>query len=447
VSATSAYPIADLTLVDVASAVAAGEITPTDLVEAYLARIDALEARVQAWLHLDRDGALAQAATLTEEARAGRLRGPLHGVPIGVKDEFHVAGLPTYMAESDVDPRPEDATAVARLRAAGAIIMGKTHMPIGDRLPPTRNPWNLEHTAGGSSSGSGAAVGARMVPFALGEQTAGSNLRPAAYCGVEALKPTYGRIGRFGMYPFTWSHDHVGLIGLTMADIALVFSVIGGPDPRDPTSRPEPAPAEDLELETLRPPRIGVVRNVYPERTEPVMLEAIERSAERMKAAGATVDDVLLPSDFELAWMAHKIVGDAEGATFRARRQAEAPDRPTSARDLVASLIPASYYLQAQRVRGYLWTKLRGRFVEHDALLMAVAPGAAPKGIETTGDASLLIPWSGLGYPAITVNGGLSPDGLPLGLQLVAAPMADHELMRVGAWCERTLGRLPAPRV
>jgi aspartyl-tRNA(Asn)/glutamyl-tRNA(Gln) amidotransferase subunit A len=166
-----------------------------------------------------------------------------------------------------------------------------------------------------------------------------------------------------------------------------------------------------------------------------------------MRAAGATVEDVRLPDDFGLTWQAHHIVGMAEGQTFRARLQAEAPGRPQSARDLVASLVPASYYLQAQRIRGYLWSKLQALFAERDALLMAVAPGAAPRGIHTVGDASLLIPWSGLGYPAITVNGGLSEDGLPLGLQFVGAPMADYELMRLGAWCEQTLGRLPAPQI
>lgn len=442
---TSAYPVIDSTLVNLARSVARGEVTPTQIVEAYLARIDALEPRMQAWSYLDREAVLAEAEILTREAQAGTLRGPLHGVPIGVKDEFHVAGMHTYVAEPDVQPRTEDATAVARLRAAGAVIMGKTHMPINGRMPPTRNPWNLEHTAGGTSSGSGAVVGARMVPFALGEQTAGSNLRPAAYCGVEAIKPTYGRIGRFGMYPFAWSHDHVGLIGLTMEDIALVFSVLGGPDPRDATSRPEPPPAADLRLDTLTPPRIGVIRNFFPERTEPVMLQAIETSAATMREAGATVSDVILPDDFGLTWQAHRIVGDAEGYTFRHRQRGEAPDAPLTGRDLVASLVPASYYLQAQRVRGYLRTKLQAFLAEYDALLLAVAPGAAPKGLSSTGDPSLLVPWSGLGFPAITVNGGLSPEGLPLGLQLVSAPMTDYELMRVGAWCERALGRLPAP--
>ena len=395
---------------------------------------------------LDRAGVLAQAATLTAEAKTGKLRGPLHGIPVGVKDEFHVAGMPTYFTGS-AQPQPEDATAVAKLRAAGAIIVGKTHMPIDGVLPPTRNPWNLAHTAGGTSSGSGAAVGARMTPFALGEQTSGSNLRPAAYCGVAALKPTYGRISRFGMYPFAWSHDHAGLIGLTMADIALVFSVIAGPDPRDHTARPEPAPPAMRDTAGMRPPRIGVVGNFFPQRTEPVMQAAIEHSAQRLKAAGAAVVDVLLPDDFATIWMAHRVISSVEGLTLRARRYGEDAPPAMTARDAAASLLPGTYYLQAQRIRHHFWTRLQAMFANVDTLLMAVAPGAAPEGIQSTGDPVLLIPWSCVGYPAITVNGGLSPAGLPLGLQLVAPPMADERLMRIGAWCEQVLGRLPAPPI
>jgi Asp-tRNA(Asn)/Glu-tRNA(Gln) amidotransferase A subunit family amidase len=364
---------------------------------------------------------------------------------VGAKDEFHVAGMPNLMADATGRLQTEDATAVARLRAAGAIVLGKTHMPLDGRMPPTRNPWNLEHTPGGTSSGSGAGVGARMVPLALGEQTYGSNLRPAAYCGVAGLKPSYGRVSRFGCYPFTWSLDHVGLIGLTMADIALVLSVIAGPDPRDPASLPEPAPVADLNLAGVTPPRIGIVRNFYPERTEPVMLEAIEASADKLRAAGAAICDINLPEDFELLWLIQPVIGSPEAYTFHSRRRAEPGGPPTPARDRVASLLPASYYLQAQRIRRMLWEKLSALYAGVDALLMAVAPGAAPSGLESSGDPSLLVPWSDVGFPAITLSAGLSPDGLPLGLQFVGAPSADYQLLQTGAWCERVLGRLPAP--
>jgi aspartyl-tRNA(Asn)/glutamyl-tRNA(Gln) amidotransferase subunit A len=434
-----------LTLTGLSTLVARGEITPLEIVESCLTQIDRFEPDIQAWCYLDRELVLEQAARLTRSAHAGELMGPLHGIPFGVKDEFHVAGMPTHMAAPDDPPRPEDATAVAKLRAAGAVIMGKTHMPIDGVNPPTRNPWSFAHTAGGTSSGSGAAVGARMVPAALGEQTAGSNLRPAAFCGVDALKPTYGRVGRFGMYPFAWSHDHVGIIGQTMHDIALIFSVLGGPDPRDRTSRAEPAPSADLRLDNLPRPRIGRVRNFFPERTESVMQQAVEESAGRLNEAGATIVDVMLPDAFEMVWMVHRLVGNAEGLTFRSRKMAESGQGMTTGRDIVASLVPATYYLQAQRIRHHLWRATQIAFADVDALLMAVAPAPAPRGTTSTGEATLLVPWSCLGYPAITVNGGLSSEGLPLGLQLVAPPMADYDLMRVGAWCEEALGRLPVP--
>jgi len=438
--------VASITLSELAEAIAGGHLTPSEALEAYLERLDAVEGRVQAWSHLDLAGVRAAAAALTAESAAGRLRGPLHGVPFAAKDEFHVAGMPTYFADPDGRPQQATATPIERMRAAGAVLVGKTHMPVGGVMPPTRNPWNLAHTAGGTSSGSGAAVAARMVPFALGEQTAGSNLRPAAYCGVAGLKPTFGRVSRFGCYQFSYSHDHVGLIGLTMADLALVLSVVAGPDPKDRTARAEAPPPAQLSIEEMRPPQIGVVRTFFPERTTPVMLDAIERSAERLRDAGATLVDVALPADFGLVWMVHRLINATEAFTLHSRKYAE-PGSPPPLRDRIAALIPTSYYLQAQRIRHHLWQELQELFEQTDALLMAAAPGAAPAGTASTGDASLLVPWSCVGFPAITINGGLSPEGLPLGLQLVRPPMTDHTLLRIGAWCEQILGRLPAPVV
>jgi aspartyl-tRNA(Asn)/glutamyl-tRNA(Gln) amidotransferase subunit A len=442
--ASSQVPNVHWTLRDAASAIARGDHTPNDVLEAYLLRIEALEGSVQAWSHLDIQGARLQAEILTKEAKGGTLRGPLHGVPVGVKDEFHIRGMVTGMRNSRQPfNEPDDATCAARLRAAGAIILGKTSMPVDGKLPPTRNPWNLEHTAGGTSSGSGAAVGARMVPFAIGEQTAGSNLRPAAYCGVAGMKPTYGRISRFGCFPFTWSRDHVGLIGLTMADLAIVLNVIAGPDPLDPTTMADAPPPADLGLEGMAPPRIGVVRNFFPQQADDAMNHAVEQSETRLAGAGAVVSDLMLPSEFGLAWMAARLV-DAEAAALNASRVVLEGRHPTLA-DRALELVPAVYYVQARRIRTWLTHKVREAMAGVDAILMPVATGAAPRGLESTGSATLLVPWSFLGFPAITINGGLSPDRLPLGLQFVAGPKDDHRLLRTGAWCEQVLGCLPAP--
>ncbi len=431
---------------EIADAVASGELTPTDVAESVLARIDVTEDKIHAFSQLDPADVRAQAAVLTAEAAAGKLRGPLHGVPVSIKEWFNVKGMPNLMKGEDSYIEPEDATVVARLRDAGAIIVGKTHTPVNGKMPPTRNPWNLEHTAGGTSSGCGASVGARVVPISIGEQTSGSNLRPAAYCGVSGLKPSYGRLSRTGMWASGFSRDHPGLIGLNMQDMALVMSALTGYAAGDESTRQYHEPlAADLKMSEFAPPRIGVVRNFFPEKTQPVMQEAIEKSAATMASAGAKVKDVMLPADYELAWLAIPIIG-AEAATRRAGQPA-ATGR--AARGRAAELLPPTYYIQARRIRTWLNQEIEALMATEglDALLMACAPGAAPYGLESTGDATLLQCWSFLGVPAITVNGGLTHDGLPLGLQMVAPQGDDYHLMQVGAWSESTLGLLPAPTV
>jgi Asp-tRNA(Asn)/Glu-tRNA(Gln) amidotransferase A subunit family amidase len=364
-------------------------------------------------------------------------------VPYGIKDEFHVQGMPTGMRGLDVLPiEPDDATCVARLREAGAIVMGKTHMPVRNKELPTRNPYNQEHTAGGTSSGSGASVGARMVPFAIGEQTMGSNLRPACYCGCAGLKPTYGRISRFGCFPFAWSVDHVGLIGRSFEDLAAVLSVIAGPDPRDHTALSEPAPSVELHLEGIRLPRIGLVRNFALDRTEPVVREALDRSVDSMRQAGATVSDFKLPEEFPLVYEADRLVTAAEGATFHAAEHPEMDLSGSAGRS--GALVPATYYLQARRVRAWLAAKVIEAMGTLDAILMPTTPAPPPKP-PGTGNATFLVPWSFLGFPAITVPCGLSPEGLPMGLQMVTRPRNDYHLLQVGAWTQGVIGKLPAP--
>lgn len=448
----------ELSVEEAAQLIASGELSPVTYLEACLERIGRLDGQVRAWSYLDVEAARAQAQVLASEARAGHLRGPLHGIPTGFKEEFAVRGMPDT-SEPNLPPGPvaaQDATAVARLREAGAIVLGKTFMPGRSGNPPTRNPWNLEHTAGGTSSGSGAAVGARMVPFTLGEQTFGSNLRPAAYCGVSGLKPTFGRVSRAGMWAFSYSQDHPGIIGLSMADIALVLSVIAGPDPLDPTSLKVAPPPARLTADQIRPPRIGLVRNFFPERTEPSMRVTVESAATRLGSAGAPVKDVHLPDEFGLVWHTHTLVLRAEGAAINSRRNAREvaagqeqsflPNRLGANR--LGELIPSAYYLQAQRLRRRLIRLTRDVFQSQDVdvLLTAIAPGPAPRGLDSTGDPILLAPWSHLGLPAICVQSGQrSPEGLPLGLQVAALPLADHDLLGWGAWMEQVLGRLPAP--
>lgn len=449
-------PLHELTVREAAQLIASRDLSPVDYLECFLERSERLDGRIRAWSSLDADGARARAQELAREAAAGTLRGPLHGIPFGFKEEFAVRGLPDRSEPNGPDGplAAEDAAAVARLRAAGAIILGKTFMPGRTGNPPTRNPWNLEHTAGGTSSGSGAAVGARLAPVALGEQTFGSNLRPAAFCGVAGMKPTFGRVSRKGMWAFSYSQDHPGIIGQTMDDMALVLSVIAGPDPGDPTTLPVAAPPGRIEPSDVGPPRIGLVRNFFPERTQPAMQTVVEATARKLALAGAEVTDVTLPDEFGLVWHTHRLVLNSEGATLRAGVSARIADEPLSFAtggygfQRLGELIPANYYLHSQRLRRRL-IQLVTAFMESarvDVLLTAVAPAPAPRGLGSTGDPILLAPWSHLGLPAIAVQSGeLSPEGLPMAVQLGAAPLADFPLLCWSAWMEAVLGRLPVP--
>jgi aspartyl-tRNA(Asn)/glutamyl-tRNA(Gln) amidotransferase subunit A len=445
-----------MTASEAAAAVAAGALTPLELVQAALARIAAIEDRVKAWAYLDAEGALAEAELQTAEAKAGKLRGPLHGVPVGLKDVFHVKGMPTRANSKATDdvPEPEDSAAAAGLRAAGAIIFGKlqtVEFASGGGIPPTMNPWNGEHTAGGSSSGSGAAVGARMIKGAIGTQTGGSNLRPAAYNGIAGFMATYGRFSRYGLHTVSYSLDHPGIIAPSVADLGLIFAAVAGPDPKDDTTLPDGAFVWDEEAMTpASPPRIGVVRDFFLEKSEPVMRQAVEDAAAKLGAAEASVREVPLPEEFGLHQPAHHLIMQSELATVQARRHAARPADIHPARQVsfeVASLIPGNYYLQAQRIRRMLAHDLLSLFDGIDVLLMPTAPGPSPKGLASTGDASLLTPWTFLGYPAISIPCGLSPDGLPLGLQFVAPPMADEYLLKAGLWAEGILGRMEGPPI
>src|SRR5262244_3635694 len=296
--------LAALGVSEAADAVRTGAVSPVELVEACLARIGALDGRLLAWAHVDAAGARATARERDAEARAGRLRGPLHGVPVGVKDIFDVVGMPTTGgARTFAHTRPTaDAAAVARIRAAGAIVLGKTvTTEFAYRDPaPTRNPWNRGHTPGGSSAGSAAAVAARMAPLALGSQTVGSVLRPAAYCGVVGFKGTHGLVPVAGVIPLAWSLDHVGVLTRSTTDAALAMSVLAG---------------RDLMPSELAAPRLALAPELL-ERASPEVAAHVAAAADAFARAGATVSKIELPASFrELAAAGHTVL-EAEAAAY-----------------------------------------------------------------------------------------------------------------------------------
>jgi aspartyl-tRNA(Asn)/glutamyl-tRNA(Gln) amidotransferase subunit A len=445
-------PPFELSILDAAAAIRAGRLTTTALVESCLARIDACEADLQTWVAVDREGALAAARALDAAARDGRYQGPLHGIPIGLKDIIDAAGLTTTAgARGFADRRPrEDAPCVARLRAAGAVILGKvqtTEFAFSDPAV-TRNPWHADRTPGGSSAGSAAAVAARMVPAALGSQTLGSVLRPAAFCGVVGLKPSYGRVSRRGVVPLSWSLDHVGIFARSVADAGLVMAAISGHDPADPGSASAPPPDVTgvLSGPPARPPRLGLIGGPLLARATPEARAHLEHLAGRLRAEGAAVEPVTLPPLMDAVHSAVITVSRAEIGAVHAdsHRQHAAAYRPRIRAGIeIGQCIPADLYLRAQRIRRQARADLLPLLGRYDALFMPSAPGPAPDR-STTGDASFNGPWTGLGVPTISVPTGLAPDGLPLGTQLIGAPFDEGRLLAAARWVEAVVG--PAAR-
>ena len=439
-----------LDAVDAARAIREKVLSPVDLIDALLERIDRIDARVQAWALLDRDGARLEARLAADEAARGAFRGPLHGVPFGAKDIFYSAGLRTeagsrVMAGFVPD---YDATAVARLKAAGAILLGKLHTTEFATYDPapTRNPWNLVCTPGGSSSGSAAAVAARMVPLSLGTQTIGSNVRPASYCGLVGLKPTFGRISTRGVMALSYTQDHVGLMARSVEDIALGLAITAGHDPEDPSSSRAPVADYVTALTRRRAPRVGVLREFF-ERATPEVADMTAQAVSRLARAGATVDEAKLPPTFRAVYSAAYLITRSDTASIHAERFAVKADlyRPAIRSAIeMGMLIPGDLYVRALRIRRQFRREMAPLLDRYDVLLTPTTPAPAPEGM-ATGDPRFQVPWSFSGLPSITVPCGLTTTGLPLGIQLVSEAFTEGSLLSAAAWCEDILGRASAP--
>ena len=273
-----------------------------------------------------------------------------------------------------------------------------------------------------------------MVPVTIGTQTGGSNLRPAAYCGVAGFKPTHGAISREGLLPVSWTLDHPGIIARSARDLSLVFGVV---------ARDAPAPTP-----SSRPWRVGLVRQFFLERSEPSVVASTRQAMARLQEGGAEVHEVALPSMFDAQQSIHRLIMSPEMVTYHAPRLAEQAERmsPKHAQSVRAfSLLPVPYYLQALRARRVLREQLTALFNRFDILAMPTTPAPAPMGLESTGDASLLSPWSLVGFPAVTVPSGLSPDGMPIGLQLVGRAGDDAGVLAAAVFAEDLLGQLELP--
>ena len=432
----------ELGAAEAARRIRAGTLSPSNLLAACLKRTDAVEPAVAAWVRLDRDAAARVAVQRDIEAREGRFMGPLHGVPIALKDIFDAAGVPTTAGAPAWATRTPavDAPSVAALRGAGAVPMGKLATTPFAYLDPsvTRNPWDPEHTPGGSSSGPAAAVAARMVPLALGSQTVGSVLRPAAYCGVVGLKPTHGRISAAGVLELAGSLDHVGVFARAVEDCALALAVLAGGDP----------PPEDYQGAVIEPsaPRLGVLAS-FLERATPEMGKHLEAVMRGLEGAGARLEDVTLPDAFASIYDVGATVLRAEAAAAHAPLfPAHAAEYPPKIKELIelGHAISAPVYLAAQAARGQVREAVGAIAARYDAFLLPTIGAPAPRGLASTGDPSFCSPWSFLGMPAITLPTGVE-GGLPLAVQLVAAPWSEARLLAAAAWCERVVGFAAGP--
>jgi len=419
---------------------ASGALGAQELVESYIARIEAREPEVGAWAWFDPEFARAQARTLDGYRRAGRPLGRLHGLPVGLKDIIDTARIPTENGCTHDKGRVplHDAYVVERLKKEGAIIMGKTVTTELAYMHPgkTANPHNLAHTPGGSSQGSAAAVADGMVPLAIGTQTGGSVIRPASFCGVTGYKPTFGAIGRRGILTQSPTLDTVGVFASDPAGAALLAEVLFGYDADDAATALQPAPALHAAAVSAPPipPVFGFVRPPGWENADPQMRDAFD---ELIGALGDQAFEMPLPAVFEHASEQRKLINFAEMSYHYYPYWRDATDQLGSVTCEAieqGNKVPARDYLSAKDMPKLLNAALEELLTRCDVLLCPAAPGPAPKGLDTTGDPIFNGIWTFCGTPCVSVPLLTSLEGLPMGVQLVGARDNDARLMRTAQW-------------
>lgn len=443
--------ILGLTAVALRDRLAEGSLRAVDLVRACLARIEEAEPQVGAWAWLDGDYALAQAERLDQWRQSGRPLGPLHGLPIGLKDIIDTKGIPTENGTPiDAGRVPKaDAWIVSRLRAAGAIILGKTVTTECAFMQPgkTRNPHDPAHTPGGSSQGSAAAVGAGMVPLAIGTQTGGSVIRPASFCGIVGMKPSFGLIPRTGILPQSPFLDTVGVFARSVEDCALLAEVLAGHDPADPSTELVPTPRM-LEVARSRPPVQPAFAFVKPPGWDDADAQMKAALEELVALLGDVCAEVPLPGFEEIASLRQKI-NFAEMAKcyypLERRGRDLMSDRLKAAIDEGKSVL-ARDYIAALDWRDVMNGALKAVFTRFDVILCPAAPGPAPKGLDDTGSAIFNGLWTLAGVPAVTLPLFTSESGLPIGVQLVGPRGDDARLLRTARWLADHLETLDLQR-
>ena len=432
--------LASLGAAQLAQMIGNGEITSAELIEACIARIEARETEVGAWAHLDLDFARKQAKDRDALRASGAPCGPLHGVPVGVKDVFDTMDFPTENGTVlDAGRQPvTDCTVVSRLKAAGAVIMGKTVTTELAVFSPgkTRNPHDPERTPGGSSSGSAAAVAAGMVPLAIGTQTNGSVIRPASFCGVVGFKPTHGRISRGGVLTLSRTLDHVGVFARSLEDAGLLSECLMGYDAADRDTRPSAAPrmSEIILQEPPVGPRFAFVKSPVWDHAEPETQAAFEELQEFL---GDGCDEVALPAEFDEAVGSLRKIMYADLAYYLSDYRKRGEDRIS---DILRGMIREGEAVRAVDYNASigsiapLVSWVRRLCEEYDAILTPATCGEAPLGLAATGDPIFCTIWTYLGVPAVSVPLLAGPNGMPVGAQLVGPRGDDARLLRSARW-------------
>jgi len=452
--------VADLTFAsatELARLIAAREVSPVEVVRAHLERITALDGSLRTFITLTSDAALAAAAAAEAAVVAGHPLGPLHGVPLGLKDLYDTAGVRTTGGSRILADRvpAADATVVRRLREAGMIVLGKLNMVefaygpegLNPHYGHARNPWDAttHRMAGGSSSGSGAAVAAGLAPVALGSDTGGSIRIPCSLCGLTGIKPTYGRVSRAGVLPLSWSMDHVGPMTRSAADCALVLGAMAGYDPADPTTSVLPVPDYAAALTgDVRGLRVGLLRGFFLESATAEVRAAVEGAVATLEKAGAVVDEVALPG-VRHAGAGSLAVVATEALAYHAawlRTRAADYDPDVRTRLMLGAFVTGVHYVRAQQARALLRREVDEALARRDVLLAPATPITAPA-IEarqaTLGDGpadirSALIrltrPFNFSGHPACSLPCGVTAGGLPIGMQIVGRPFDEATVLR-----------------
>ncbi len=439
-------PLYHLSIHEAQRLIQSHQLSPVELTRSVLERIAAVDGKLHAFINLMAESAMEEARAAEAEIVSGNWRGPLHGIPVAVKDQLDVEGAPARIRQ--FTQGVGDATAVRKLREAGAIMLGKLHMsslPDAD-LPVPRNPWNTEHITGGSSTGSGAAVSGGLCLGSLGEDTAGSIRNPSAFCGITGLKATYGRVSRYGLAPLSWSLDHCGPMARVVEDTAHMLQVIAGYDPKDPTSSTQPVADYVSALrEDAKGLVVGVPRDYIEEcapRTNSIVLKLVGRAIDDLESLGARIEEVKVPT-LHLATIANAVIYYNE---FWAAHKSDAAwvlkngAAQRRARIYLGLLTNSADYIQAQRVRSRVRAEFAEVFHKVDCLALPCQAGPAPL-LKDMGPIDTLFkhvvpeyhgPFNLVGLPTLSVPCGFSENNLPIALQLVGKPFGEMTLLRAG---------------